>query len=564
MDDKSTYSQFACIGSGFSAICLGATLKRWYGISDIRLFERHGDLGGTWFINSYPGCACDVPSILYSLSFAPNPEWSSTFPGAHELWLYLKKVADDYDLTPKISFKTRVVRCEWLEESSRWRIHYERVDAGTSESFVHECQFLFSGSGILTQPSIPKLPGMESFGGSLFHASRWPAHLDMRGKRVVIVGNGCTAAQIIPSIVEQTSHLTQVVRSKHWIVPAAVVPDTKTFRWFCRNVPGFLVSMRFIVFAVLEETFRTFFVSSASNKLRAAQQAKVEHFMRSKVPEKYHHLVIPDFELSCKRRIFDAGYLDSMHSPKLTITDDAVAEVLPAAIRTKSGAKIDADVIVLATGYQTNDFMHGIDLVGRRGIDMREHWESFGGAEAYNCSAMNDFPNFFMILGPNTATGHTSTILAIENSVNYALRIIKPVLDGDATAAEVKREAEARYSKEMQRDLQQTVWFGNCSSWYTKLKADGTRWNATTYPRFQGEFWYKCLFPNYNDWQYTMTPGSTRRRFLRKTYKILSWAVYILLGIGLGVTVRDNGFNFANYLPYLYQSYLELKRRLSF
>ncbi|PHH63197.1 hypothetical protein CDD82_1925 [Ophiocordyceps australis] len=392
---------------------------------------------------------------------------------------------------------------------------------------------------------------MASFAGPLFHASRWPSDLDIRGKKVLVVGNGCTAAQIIPAIVEQTSHLTQVVRSQHWVVPAVDVPNTKAFRWLCRNVPGFLLTMRFILFVILEETFRAFFVSPAGTKLRAAQQAKTERYMRSKVPEKYHRLVIPDFELGCKRRIFDTGYLASMHSPKLTITGDAIAEVLPTAVRTADGATIDADVIVFATGYQTNDFMHGIDVVGRRGVDMRQHWESLGGPGAYNCSVMSDFPNFFMILGPNTATGHTSTILAIENSVNYALRIIKPILDGDASVAQVKRQAEQRYSIEMQRDLQKTVWFGSCSSWYTKPKDDGSRWNAATYPRFQAEFFYKCLFPNYKDWEYTMTPGYARRRFLRKSWKLLSWAVYILLGLGVGALVRHNGLKFVKSLPYL-------------
>lgn len=213
-----TYSQFACIGAGFSGVGLGAQLKRQYNITDIRIFERESDLGGTWQINRYPGAGCDVPSILYSYSFEPNSDWSSILPQRAELQLYMRQVATKYNLVDKISFSTSVRKCEWIEDNGCWRLHLYNEQTGASST--HESQFLFGGTGLLIEPRQLDVPGIDTFKGTVVHTARWRPDVDLQNKKVVVFGNGCSATQVIPAIIDQTESITQVARSKHWYVPA--------------------------------------------------------------------------------------------------------------------------------------------------------------------------------------------------------------------------------------------------------------------------------------------------------------------------------------------------------
>ncbi|RDA96199.1 hypothetical protein CP533_1618 [Ophiocordyceps camponoti-saundersi (nom. inval.)] len=547
MSQDVSYSQFACIGAGCSAIALGATLKRWYGIDNVRFFERHADLGGTWFINTYPGCACDVPVVLYSFSFAPNAQWTRSLPSAAELWTYFKRVADDYDLTSKMTFGADVIRCEWLEDTKRWRLHVR--DLKSDVVYRHESRFLFCAGGILVRPKTPDLPGLSSFAGSVLHASQWSPDVQINGKKVVVIGNGCTASQIIPNIVHRTEHLSQFVRSKQWYLPPIDAAIPKFVRWLFAHVPGFLALARFFVFCANEDNLRGFFMTKAGARYRSRKEAPVLNYMKKTAPEKYHHLIIPDFEIGCKRRIFDSGYLRSLHAPNISLSDEPIVEVLPDAVRTRDGALTPADVIILATGFVTNEFLHGVDLVGRGGATLEKHWSKYGGPEAYNCCALSEFPNMFMVLGPNTATGHTSTIMAIENSINYALRVIKPVLDHENGVAEVKPEAEARYSRELQEALHKTVWFSGCHNWYNDEGPDGKKWNAMTYPRTQWDYFYRSVFPIYQDWTYV---NATPTRPWPRSGTLVGWLVgLVVTAVGMWVAGEKRGPIVGGGLSYL-------------
>uniref|UniRef100_L2GGI8 Dimethylaniline monooxygenase n=1 Tax=Colletotrichum fructicola (strain Nara gc5) TaxID=1213859 RepID=L2GGI8_COLFN len=444
--EKVSYSLFSCIGTGFAAIALGAQLKRWYGIEDIQFFERHSSLGGTWFINKYPGCACDVPSALYSISFAPNPDWTKVMPSHSELWEYLDKVARDYDL----------------------------ID----------------------------VPGVETFRGEVVHTGKWRP-IDLEGKKVIMFGNGCTASQVVPAIVHKTKSLTQVVRTKHWIMPSLDADVPPWVRLVLKWVPAVAWLQRLMIFCVAENSFRGFRMTDGGKKFRASQRKVSEDYMRAAAPAKYHDMLIPDFEVNCKRRIFDPGYLQSIHADNFDLTDEKVVEITPDGVRTANGF-IEADVLIFATGYHTNQFAAGIDVRGRGGETLESRWEALGGEGAYNTTAMSGFPNFFFLLGPNSVTGHTSTVMALENCINYALRVIKPVLKGRSATAMIKSDAEQRYVDDIQDALQKTVWNTGCGAWYTKTSRDGTkRWNAMGYPYSQPHFWYRCLFPVWSDWQYS-------------------------------------------------------------
>ncbi|KAG9494849.1 hypothetical protein J7337_013078 [Fusarium musae] len=467
-ESTSSYSQFACIGAGFSGIALGVTLKRWYKITDIRFFERHSDLGGTWYANKYPGAACDVPSVLYSYSFEPNPNWSRVLPSQEELWKYQKHVADKYDLPSKMTFGVEVQKCQWIEERKRWVLDVR--DYKTGAIFQHECRFLFAGSGILVTPREIDIPGSEDFKGSIFHTSQWRSDVDVSGKNVVVIGNGCTAAQIVPSIVNKTKHLTQIVRAKHWMLPPIDGPYTDFMKSVFKYLPGTMMIQRLLIFLFAEIELKAVPMTTSAAKFRQKRRAYAEKFMRDTAPAKYHDLLIPDFEIGCKRRIYDSGYLASLHSKNLTLTNERALKIVENGVETDRGF-VEADVIVLANGFSTNTFLEGVEVVGRDET-LTQHWESFGGAEAYNCSAMSGFPNFFMLLGPNATTGHTSAIMAIENSVNFALRILKPVLGSPNGVIELDRDAEERYVNRIQHDLSKTRAAEYGMPWFIHIPRD--------------------------------------------------------------------------------------------
>ncbi len=396
-DDTIPYTQFACIGTGFSGIALGATLQRWYGIDDIRFFERTADLGGTWSINRYPGAACDVPSGLYSFSFARNPNWTRILPTAPELHGYLRRVAGEYNIPTKTTFNTEVIRCEWLEEKCRWRVQGKNVQTG--EVCVHECQFLFSGTGQFFQPRELDVPGLKNFKGDVVHSARWREDLDLKGKKVVVFGNGCTGAQIVPAIVDEVAQLTQIARSRHWIMPPidAIIP--RPVRIMLQHTPGMLAAQRFIIFVLAELDFPAFLMGRFSNAVRRLRQKMAEGYMRKAAPKRYLDMVIPEFELGCKRRIFDSGYLSSLHKPNMRLTNEAAVEILENGVRLGSGEVVEADTIVLANGFQTNEYLGNVDIIGWNGETLKQHWETFGGPEAYNCTSLSGFPNFFILLG---------------------------------------------------------------------------------------------------------------------------------------------------------------------
>lgn len=391
-----SYTQFACIGSGFSGVALGATLKRWHGITDVRFFERHAKLGGTWFANKYPGCACDVPSILYSLSFAQNPTWSQSLAPHDELCKYLVHVAEEYGLLPKMTFNATVERCEWMEKTQRWRLRIRDGESG--DVYMHECQFLFSGVGQLIYPRKPGIPGIETFKGPVFHASAWRSDVDLQDKKVIVVGNGCTATQIVPAIQHKTRHLTQFARSKHWITPPVILPNNKLIQFLYKHLSGVQAIARFAAFLITENDMRGFYMTRLGAAYRRHRSADTAAYMRKKAPEKYHDMLIPDFAFGCKRRIFDSGYLTGLHADNVTLTNDPIVEATPDGLRSKNGFT-EADVIVMANGYETNLYLENVEVVGRDGETLAQHWAEMGGPGAYNTTSVSGFPNFFMILG---------------------------------------------------------------------------------------------------------------------------------------------------------------------
>ncbi|RPB01313.1 FAD/NAD(P)-binding domain-containing protein [Choiromyces venosus 120613-1] len=496
------YNEIVCIGAGLSAIALAAQLHLQYSYTDLHIYERNAGIGGTWWANTYPGAACDIPSALYSFSFAPNPAWSCSFPPQAEIKAYIDSVAAQYGVPERTSLSTAVKSACWDDQRDRWTLSLK--DLTTGEEHTHECKILFTAQGLLAEPNIPALPGLENFRGKVFHSAQWNHSTAISGKKVAIIGSGCSATQIIPAIASSVSVVRQFIRNPHWIIPPPVIEYSEFNRWTYRNLPFVYKFHRLLVFAMTEWNFRLFGMSQWSQGEREKVKSEAVGYMKKEAPEKYWQLLRAKDELACKRRILDGnGYFKTLNRGNVHVHKQPAIQIMPGGIKPAGEEQVyEADVIVLATGFQTSgSFFPTMKVRGRDGVSAEKHWEGMGGAGAYNTTAMHGFPNMFMILGPNSATGHTSVIVAIENTVDYTLRVLRPVLTHTATRVEVKASAEIEYVTWIQSELKKTVFSSGCTSWY---KSD--TWNGMAYPWTQIHFYYSCLFVNWKDWDVTVCP----------------------------------------------------------
>ncbi|KZV92273.1 4-hydroxyacetophenone monooxygenase [Exidia glandulosa HHB12029] len=490
------YVPVIVIGAGISGVCMGVQLQTQLGFRGFHIYEEQREFGGTWAANVYPGCACDIPSALYSYSFAQKPDWSALLPPQHEILEYVTSVAKSYGVDSHTTFRTRCVSAVWDVDNDRWVVTLQDLDSG--RTFRRPCAILVSAVGGLSAPKpASETADFSSFEGAVFHSARWDHTVDLQDKDVVVIGNGCSASQFVPVIAPQTRSLTQIIRSPHWIFPGALPYYTPTIRWLIEHIPFGYLAFRFLVFLVAEINFGMFFMDAKGERLRTKLEAQSRKYILEAAPEKYHDVLTPKYPMGCKRRIFDSRkYLESLHGSNISLQASPILEVLPRAVRTEAGTH-PADVVVLATGFETNSFVP-LDVVGRDNLSLRDHWASLGGPGAYDSIACAGFPNFVMLLGANWATGHTSTIMAIENSTNLAIKLMQPILQDKASTFEVKAAAETEYVNKVQKDLRGTVWAG-CRNWYAS--PDG--WNGTLYPWSQVTFWWRCRFPHWNAWVYS-------------------------------------------------------------
>jgi cation diffusion facilitator CzcD-associated flavoprotein CzcO len=453
----------------------------------------------------------DVPALFYSFSFAQNPNWTSFHPPGPEIVQYYHEVCEKYKITDKIELNTDIEQCRWLEDEQLWEVTIRRMAAGMGDLSAKDRMkvvqekgeaAVYSETEIVEPRGWPdEIRGIENFKGKVFHSARWDQTVDFTDKNVVVVGTGCSSAQLVPRLPNapyNAKSVTQLMRSPPWVVPSVSTPGGDAW-WeingpkLLRNVPGLKEFLRFMIFAGAEQQFVNLFPNTPrAEKHRKIYEDKVLKHMRKTVPEKYHAIMTPDYGVGCKRRIFDKRWLKSLNNEKIELTTQPMNRVTESGVVIGPGAtypanateqdyperEIPADVIVLANGFDTTRWLHPLKVVGKGGQDLVQLMEERGGAQAYQGTAMDGFPNMFLIFGPNTATGHSSVVMASENMVNYSLNFIKLILNGDAKTVDVKKEAEMAYTAEMQEALKDTVWRSGCASWY--FTKDG--WNSTVYP----------------------------------------------------------------------------------
>jgi cation diffusion facilitator CzcD-associated flavoprotein CzcO len=470
--DGAPQVRVAIVGTGFSGLGMAIRLKR-AGIEDFVLLERADDVGGTWRDNTYPGCQCDVPSHLYSYSFALNPNWSRTYSREPELWAYLRKCADRFELIPHIRFGHDVLGAAWDEGARRWRIETSRGQIAA--------QILIGGNGPLTEPSLPDIPGLERFAGTLFHSARWNHDHDLRGERVAVIGTGASAIQFVPRIQPHAGRLHVFQRTPPWVLPHSDRPVTPLEHRLYRRFPYLQRMVRRGIYWIRESVVPGFVRNRGL--LRALALAARLH-LRRQVPDKQlRDKLRPDYRIGCKRILPSSQWYRALTRDNVEVVTDGIREIRPHSIVTADGAEREIDTLILGTGFHVTDVPHAADLRGREGRTLAEVWD--GSPQSYLGAAVPGFPNLFTLLGPNTGLAHTSVVIMIEAQIAYVIDCLRAMDAQGLESVEVRPEVHAAYNDEIQTRMKGTVWTaGGCQSWYI----DRNGLNTTIWPAFTWQF----------------------------------------------------------------------------
>jgi cation diffusion facilitator CzcD-associated flavoprotein CzcO len=466
--------KLAIIGSGFAGLGMAIQLKK-AGYHDFVILEKDDDLGGTWRDNRYPGCACDVPSHMYSFSYELNPDWSRMFAPQAEIWDYLRRCADKYDLRRHIRYGSAVEALEWDDEDRHWRISLSDGSLLTAKAVV-------SGVGALHVPSYPAIPGAERFEGTAFHSSNWDRSCDLTGKRVAVIGTGASAIQFIPKIAEEAAEVRVFQRTPPWVQPKPDVVLPRAVRRIFRHVPGARRAFRDAIYWLLEARAAGFTIDP---RLMAPQEKLARaHIARQIEDPVLRAKVTPGYTIGCKRILLSSDYYPALTQSHVDVVTEGIAEITETGLMTEDGTAYEADVIIYGTGFKVTDALGEQRIVGRNGRKIQDAWAD--GIEAHHGVTVAGFPNYFMLLGPNTGLGHNSVVFMIESQVQHVLSCLRLLADGRSDVIEVRPAAQRRFNDRLQRRLGKAVWSeGGCKSWY--LDEHGV--NRTLWPGFTFEYW---------------------------------------------------------------------------
>ncbi len=459
------------IGAGFSGLGMGRALLK-AGRGNFLILERASEVGGTWRDNTYPGCACDVPSNLYSFSFAPNPDWSRAYSPQAEILDYLKRCAQAFGLLPKIRFNTAFRAARFDEAAALWRID---TDRGALTARV-----LVSATGPLNKPATPALPGLAGFEGRVFHSAAWDHGYDLQGKRVAVIGTGASAIQFVPAIAPKTAHLALFQRTPPWVLPRldrAFQPWEKTLN---RLVPLTQAARRRALYWSMEA--RAIGFTLAPKRLAVVERLARRFIARSIADPELRRAVTPDYRIGCKRVLISNDYYPSLNASNVELVTSPVGEVRSRSIVSADGREREIDAIIFGTGFHATDFLGATDFHGLGGRSLKAEWAKT--AQAYLGTTVAGYPNLFLLVGPNTGLGHNSLIYMIEAQVHYVLEALNAIDREGATSIDVSAAAQGAFNAGLQRRMQRTVWASGCKSWY--MTDDGR--NPTLWPGFTFTF----------------------------------------------------------------------------
>jgi cation diffusion facilitator CzcD-associated flavoprotein CzcO len=461
------------LGAGFGGLGTAIRLTQ-RGDDDFLVFERAADVGGTWWANTYPGCQCDVPSHLYSFSFAPNPNWTRTYPKQPELRDYLRVTAQKFGVYDRILFNTEVTAADWDDAASVWRI--------ATTSGVYTADVVVAAPGPLSEPSLPDLPGIDRFEGTVFHTATWNHEHDLHGKRVAVVGTGASAIQAVPEIASQAAHLDVIQRTPPWIVPHRDRPITRVERWLYRTFPPLQRAVRAGVYFSRELLVPGLVYRPQILKL--VEKVARKHIADQVPDPALRAKVTPDYTIGCKRILPSNKWYPALGRDNVELVTDGIAEITPTGYVTTDGTKHEVDTLIFATGFYVTDIPLANIVTGKQGRTLAEVWDR--SPQAYRGSTMTGFPNLFLLVGPNVGLGHNSIVFMIEAQLSYVLGALDQMAQRGAGRVEVRQDALEAYNARLQAKLTKSVWnTGGCASWY--IDAQGK--NTTIWPDFTFRFW---------------------------------------------------------------------------
>jgi cation diffusion facilitator CzcD-associated flavoprotein CzcO len=463
----------AILGSGFSGLGMAIALLK-DGRNDFVILEKAQGVGGTWRDNTYPGCACDIPSHLYSFSFEPNPEWSRVYPTQPEIRAYLDRVADKYELRPYLRFGRTVTDISFDEAGGFWRVT-------SDDGQVLTARVVVSGMGGLSRPILPDIKGMDRFRGKTFHSAWWDHDYDLTGKTVAVIGTGASAIQFVPQIAPKVKSLTLFQRTPSWVMPKK---DRQRHGWeraLFRAAPVFQKLLRGLTYARLE-------LLATALVWRTDSMAKFEklgrQFIEAAIPDPVlRQKVTPTYRMGCKRILISNDYYPALARPNVHLITEGIAEITAKGVRTTDGVEHAVDAIVYGTGFAATDALSPTQVHGRGGRHLNAEWEA--GAQAYLGVTVSGYPNFFMLMGPNTGLGHNSIVYMIESQIRHVMDGLRRMDAAGAAWMDPKRDAQNAFNAFVQDRVRKTVWnAGGCKSWY--LTEDGR--NTTIWPGFTFDY----------------------------------------------------------------------------
>jgi cation diffusion facilitator CzcD-associated flavoprotein CzcO len=466
-----TSPQILIVGAGFGGIAAAIELRR-HGLDDIVILEAASDLGGTWFYNDYPGAACDVPSHMYSFSFAQRRDWSRLCSPRQEILDYLRGVADEHGINHLIRFSQRVGSCTFDDSRSRWEVTTE-----TGESY--EADAIVLALGQLNRPSVPALPGLERFAGHSFHSARWDHDYELTGKRVAVVGTGASAVQFVPELARRAGRLTVFQRTANWMLPRRNHVYPWWTRALIRRTPGLQALRRAFLFNFLEGLTLTIRHPRTVGRLGAMRSAM---FMRQQLPDpELRRRAWPDYTFGCKRILFSSHYLPALARPNVELVTDRIVEVTEDGLTTADGRTRPVDCIIWGTGFKATEFVTPMRIVGAGGRRLDETWAH--GAHAHLGLTVPGFPSMFLMYGPNTNTSGGSIIFYLETQASYIRQALQHLRAHGYAALDVRADVEATSDRATQTRFRGTAWT-DCDSWYR----DSEGRIVTNWPGYMREY----------------------------------------------------------------------------